>query len=67
MRGSQRELGVRRALLPQQRTGPDPHASEQRFERRAIRGRLQILDDVGSTPALRMSASALRDVPQAGL
>ena len=40
------KLGIWRALLAQQGAWGDAHAGDQRYEARAVRRRLEILDDV---------------------
>ena len=64
---SEAEVGVRRALFAEQVARAYPGALDHLFEERARRRRLQILDDMRFDPALRISASVLREVPHSGL
>ena len=62
------ELGIGRALLAQQRTQRKAHARDQAAASSARDGGvLRYSITCGSMPALRIMASVLREVPQAGL
>jgi len=64
---AQSQFCERGALFTQQFAGSHVHPLQQVYERALVRRGFHILDDCGSTPALRMRPSVFREVPQAVL
>jgi len=61
------ELVVSRSLAAQDLAHADPHLPDERDSLSRVGGFLRYSMTSGSAPLLRISANALRDVPQAGL
>ena len=61
------EVVIRRSFLAQDLAHGQTGASEQLRQQQPRRGAFQILDDMRLAPELRIIASVLREVSQAGL